>query len=409
MNNNPHQNTSKRVLFVDDEPMVIKGLMRMLRAERDNFIASFALSGHEALSLLVKEHFDVVVTDINMPQMNGLELLSEIKKLYPDTVRIILSGEPDLDMSMKSVSVSHRFLNKPCDPEVLKSTILKTCRLSDFLRNETLKKALTQIDTLPSMPTIYFEITEELHSRDASIQKVGEIISQDMALTSKVLQLVNSAYFSLPRHISSPGHAAALLGLDIIKSLVLVVQVFKKFELKNMPKNFLESMFKHNLATGKIAKLIAKEESQDKKIIDNSFIAGLLHDCGKLILASSFSEKYREIIKKSHEEETSLWMAEEEVLGISHAEIGAYLMELWGLPTPIVEAIAYHHSPSMCGEASFSPLTAVYVANALEHENLNADYNESDTVLDSAYLADLNVNNRLPHWEEIRQNVVNGA
>ena len=192
MNNN-QERIIRRVLFVDDEPMVLQGLSRMLRTEKNNFKASFSTNEPEALSLLAKEHFDVIVVDIRMPQMNGLQLLSEVKTLYPDMVRIILSGELDINMSLKSVSLSHQFLNKPCDPEVLKSTILRTCRLSDFLRNDSMKKILTQIDSLPSMPSIYSEIIQELQSPDASIQKIGIIIAKDMALTSKILQLVNSA------------------------------------------------------------------------------------------------------------------------------------------------------------------------------------------------------------------------
>jgi len=406
-NTNPHE-IKRNVLFVDDEPMVLQGLGRMLRSERNNFNTSFAASGPEALSLLAKEHFDVVVTDISMPQMTGLQLLAEVRDLYPDTVRIILSGEPDLEMSMKSVNVSHRFLNKPCDPEVLKSTILRTCRLSDFLRNDSMKKTLTRIDSLPSMPSIYLEITEELQSRDASIQRVGKIISRDVALTSKILQLVNSAYFSLPRHISSPEHAAILLGINIIKSLVLVSQIFKKFESIDMPGNFMQSLWSHNILTGNLAKAIAKEESRDQKIIDNSFIAGLLHDCGKLILASNFSEEYREIILNSYEDSRPLWSVEEETLGISHAEVGAYLMELWGLPSNIIEAIAFHHHPSMYGDKDFSPLTAVHIANTLGHEDDDTD-DGFQMDFDFNYLADMNLENKTKSWGIIRQNIINGA
>ena len=412
MSNNAHD-IKRRVLFVDDEPMVIQGLGRMLRSERNNFETSFATSGAEALSLLAEEHFDVVVADINMPQINGLQLLAEIKNLYPDIVRIILSGEPDTDVLMKSVNVSHRFLNKPCDPEVLKTTILRTCRLSEFLRNDSMKKTLTRIDSLPSMPSIYLEITEELQSRDASIQKVGKIISRDVALTSKILQLVNSAYFSLPRHISSPEHAAVLLGINIIKSLVLVAQVFKKFDRLDMPKNFLQSLWSHNILTANLAKAIAKEESRDQKVIDNSFIAGLLHDCGKLILASNFSEKYREVIVNNYENTRPLWAAEEEVLGITHAEVGAYLMELWGLPSNIIEAIAFHHHPSIYGDGCFSPLTAVHIANALGHEPQNEvdikNDKEFQMDFDSNYLAGMNLSNKVNNWKIIRQNIINGA
>ncbi len=400
---------ARRVLFVDDEPMVLQGLSRMLRTEKNNFRASFATSGPEALSMLSETHFDVVVTDISMPQMSGLQLLSKVKNMYPDTVRIILSGEPDVGMSLQSVSVSHRFLNKPCDPEVLKSTILRTCRLSDFIRNDSMKKTLTQIDSLPSMPSIYLQITEELQSRDASIQKVGKIISQDVALTSKILQLVNSAYFSLPRHISSPEHAAILLGLDIIKSLVLVAHVFRKFDLIDMPGNFMESLWSHNLMTGNTAKAISKEELMDQKIIDNSFIAGLLHDCGKLILASNFPDEYRKIIIKSNEMCGPLWAVEDEVFGITHAEVGAYLMELWGLPSPIIEAIAFHHAPSIYGDDCFSPLTAVHIANALEHMGPESDQAVFEPPCDLDYLAGLKLDNRLHSWMAIRKNMTNGA
>ena len=410
--NNPHD-IKRRVLFVDDEPMVLQGLGRVLRSERNNFETYFAKSGSEALSLLAKEHFDVVVTDIRMPQMNGLQLLAEVKNLYPDIVRIILSGEPDLDVLMKSVNVSHQFLNKPCDPELLKATILRTCRLSEILRNDSMKKILTRIDSLPSMPSIYLEITEELQSRDASIQKVGKIISRDAALASKILQLVNSAYFSLPRHIASPEHAAVLLGINIIKSLVLVTQVFKKFDKLDMPKNFLQSLWAHNILTGNLAKAIAKEESRDQKIVDNSFIAGLLHDCGKLVLASNFSDIYREIIINSHENSRPLWSVEEDSLGVTHAEVGAYLMDLWGLPSSIIEAIAFHHHPSRYGDECFSPLTAVHIANSLGYKNPNEDDSEDDkefeTDFDFKYLAGMNLDNKMGNWGVIRQNILNGA
>lgn len=406
---NSGQSTARRVLFVDDEPMLLQGLSRMLRTEKETFEPAFATGGEEALSILSKAPFDVVVTDISMPQMNGLELLSKVKELYPDTVRIILSGEPDVSLSIKSVNVSHRFLNKPCDPEVLKSTILRTCKLSDFLRNDSMKKTLKQLDSLPSMPAVYFEIVKALQSPDVSIHDVGKIISKDVALTSKILQLVNSAYFSLPRHISSPEHAAVLLGLNIIKSLVLVSHIFKKFDKLDMPNNFLERLWAHNMMTGNLSKVIAMVESRDQKIIDNSYIAGLLHDCGKLILASSFKDKYREIVLHSHEQGIPIYSVEEEFLGITHAEVGAYLMELWGLPSQIIEAIAFHHSPSIYGDKFFSPLAAVHIANTLDHMSPEKAPDQFPPAFDMDYLKNLGLENRLESWQSMRQKIADGV
>ncbi len=408
MKNSEH-NTARKVLFVDDEPMLLQGLSRMLRTEKNTFEANFATSGEEALSMLARGNYDVVVTDISMPHMNGLELLARVKELYPDTVRIILSGEPDVSLSIKSVNVSHRFLNKPCDPVMLKSTILRTCKLSDFLRNDSMKKTLKQIDSLPTMPAVYFEIIKELQSPEASIQKVGRIISKDVALTSKILQLVNSAYFSLPRHISSPEHAAVLLGLNIIKSLVLVSHIFKKFDKLDMPHKFLEKLWAHNIMTGNLAKAIANQESRDQKIIDNAYIAGLLHDCGKLILASNFRDKYREIVIQAHEHIMPVYALEEEMLGITHAEVGAYLMDLWGLPSQIIEAIAFHHLPSAYGDDSFSPLAAVHIANAVDHTGTEKAHDEYSPKFDMEYLKNLNLDKRLDGLQLMRQKIVNGV
>ena len=227
-------------------------------------------------------------------------------------------------------------------------------------------------------------------------------------MTSKILQLVNSAYFSLPRHISSPEHAVIMLGLDVVKSLVIVIQVFKKFERLNMPKQFFDRLWSHNVITGKLAKEIAKTKNQNQTIIDNAFIAGLLHDSGKLVLASSFPEKYRKIADLNHGGQDSVHGIECEIFGITHSEIGAYLMGIWGLPIPIIEAIAFHHSPARCNEMRFSPLTAVYIANILEHANIDTEINEYDSIFDSAYMSDMNLNNSLRSWLEIMHKIPNG-
>ena len=402
-------NTKKSVLFVDNEPNVLHGLKRMLRSERNRFETRFTTSAEDALKILADEHIDVVVTDVKMSKMNGLQLLSEVKESYPDIVRIILSGESNLEMTLKSVHVTHRYLNKPCDMETLKSTILRTCNLLDLLRNESLKQALTQIDSLPSLPSMYLEITRELKKPDASIQNVGKIISQDMAMSSKILQLVNSAYFSVPREISSPEHAAVMLGLDIIKSLVLVSQVFKKFERSNIPRKFIENLWEHNINTGKIAKAIAKKETNDQKIIDQSFIGGLLHDCGKLILATNFNDNGRGNILAVCEEDKTIVEIEKETLGITHAEAGAYLMDLWGLPVPVIEAIAFHHFPGVCNEFCFTPLTAVYLANMLAHKDYDTRQNDTENIIDSDYLSGLHMNESSEYWVGIKQKIMDGV
>lgn len=390
--------TKRSILFVDDEPRVLSGLERMLRPMRHVWTMSFAQSGREALDLLKERHFDAVVTDIRMPVMNGLELLSEVKRLYPDTVRIILSGESDREMTLKAVNVSHQFLNKPCDTEILKDAISRVGELSLILQKDSIKAMVSRMDSLPSLPSLYVEIMQEIQSRDSSIKKIGDIIGRDLGMTAKILQLVNSSYFSLPRHISSPEQAVFLLGLDTIKSLVLSIHVFSRFKLKNMPDSYLRRLWDHSMITAQSSKRIATQERQEQIVIDNSFMAGLLHDSGKLVMASCFNDQYGELVS-SVKDNGLFTKKEKEIFDVTHAEAGAYLMGLWGLPHSIIEAIAFHHAPGRSMTRQFTPLTAVYIADMLEQEKSGSFTDKPEPEIDHEYLSSMELRSSYPFLE----------
>jgi HD-like signal output (HDOD) protein len=187
-------------------------------------------------------------------------------------------------------------------------------------------------------------------------------------MTAKVLQLVNSAFFGLRRHVASPAQAAALLGLDTLKALVLSVQVFKQFSSTKMQEFSMDALWTHSVTVGTFAQAIAKAENQTTKLADDALMAGLLHDCGKLLLAVNLPKRFCKTIKMSSDEVISNVEAEIQILGTTHAEVGAYLLGLWGLQDPIVEALAFHHHPSSILSHDFSPLTAVHLANIFAHE-----------------------------------------
>jgi len=200
----------KRILFVDDESMVLDGLRRMLRGMRNEWEMEFAASGHEALGILAGRQFDVIVTDMRMPGMDGCQLLNHVKKLHPQVVRIVLSGQSDNDMIMKSVGPAHQFLSKPCDAEILKTTVARVCSMWNLLDDEALIKVVSGIESLPSLPQLYSEVVDEVNSAEGSLNRVGEIISKDSGMSAKILQLVNSAFFGLPRQVTSPVRAVQL-------------------------------------------------------------------------------------------------------------------------------------------------------------------------------------------------------
>jgi putative nucleotidyltransferase with HDIG domain len=390
----------KRVLFVDDEANILQGLRRMLHPMRREWDMTFAEGGQAALEILAQGHFDVVVSDMRMPGMDGTQLLNHVMTQYPQTVRIILSGHSDWDIILGSIGSTHQFLAKPCDAEILKATVARACALRDFLGNETLKRVVSGMQSLPSLPTLYLEVVEEAESPHGSLEKIGRLIERDMAMTAKVLQLVNSAFFGLPRQVSSPMQAVSLLGIDTIKALILSAQVFGHLHLENTPSFSLDDLWHHSMAIAACAKRIAQSENCQRKLMNDMFMAGLLHDVGKLVLAANLPQQYEEALQGVQTEGLTDWQAEHAVLGTSHAEVGAYLLGLWGLPEPIVEAVTFHHTPSACADRSLSPLTAVHVANGLRPASGMQGTPAAEARLDEAYITQVGLVERLPVWRE---------
>ncbi len=420
----------RRILFVDDEQEVLQEFKRMLQPMRQEWGMSFAVSGEEALDFMSKFDFDVVVSDMRMPKMDGLALLNEVMESYPNTVRIVLSEESDRELLLQSVKCSHQHLKKPCNIDAVKYVITRTCKLQDLLRNEALRKIVTGIKELPSLPTLYGMIVKEMQSPDASIKKVGYIISQDVSMSAKVLQIVNSAYFGLPRQISDPQQAAVYLGIETLKALVLSAHVFSSFsENTKLYGVSLKEILGHCLLVGRLAKEIARSEKAEINILEEALIAGVLHDIGKLILLQ-LPDQNRQITNLIETTGGSFVEVEYAVMKTSHAELGAYLLGLWGLPDSIVEIVAFHHNPSKLLEGmfveecvshedegggrqnggslstqsakkyltEFTTLTAVHVANALL---MQKEITRETTVfpyIDLVYLKTLNLIDRLPEW-----------
>ena len=218
------------VLFVDDEPLVLQGLQRMLRPERDRWDMHFAASAEEALRLMAESPFDAVVSDLRMPGMDGAEFLACVMERSPQTVRIVLSGEMDRGLIFKTVQCAHQYLAKPCQPDALKSALERALALRRMMGDRRLKSLLPQLSSLPSLPALYFEILSEIQAPNASFKRVGELIARDVSLSAKMLQIVNSAFFGLPRRIADIAEAVSLLGFDTVKGLVLSVKVFSQFE-----------------------------------------------------------------------------------------------------------------------------------------------------------------------------------
>ena len=394
----------RRILFVDDEPMVLKGLQRTLRKMRDVWEMTFTSSSKEALEFLGSGTFDVIVSDLRMPEIDGMQLLAEVKSKHPEVIRIILSGQVEQDTTFKSVQVAHQSLSKPCDAEILKQTLNELFALRNILEDESIKRIVSQTETLPSLPAVYTEIIHELQSSEPAVKKVGEIISTDMGMTAKILQVVNSAFFGLVRKINNPKEAVMLLGTETIKALVLSVKIFSEFNRKKFAWFNFDDLFDHSMSVSMFAQTISREEHLDKNLVNNSLMAGMFHDLGKLILVTNFQEPYRKILTEVKKTGQQLWDLEKEEFGTSHAEIGAYLMGLWGLEYPVIEAIAFHHRPGNSLSNSTGLLTAVHFGDVYDRlKNISHDQDNGNRLgqLDREYLDNLGVAGRLNDWQTV--------
>jgi putative nucleotidyltransferase with HDIG domain len=387
----------KRILFVDDEPQVLDILRRTLQGRRHEWDMSFATSAHAALEEVARSRVDVVVSDMRMPGMDGAALLGKVKAISPGTVRIILSGAAEREPVMRSLPVSHQYLNKLCGTETLCRVIDRACQLQALLVDPKMRDMVGKLDRIPSIPDTYWKLTLAVSDPDVDMDEIASIIERDPSLSSKVLQLANSAYFGLAQRVASVGRAVVNLGLDVIRSLALTTEVFSAAErAAPVPGFSIQELFDQSLAVANIARQIVR----NPKLDDEAYTAGILIDIGKLILAMGEPERFGQALKLASQSKRPSHIVEKEILGVSHAEIGAFLLGSWGLPIETVAAVAYHHSPLEATDVS-DLILAVHVADALAEEAVAPLDNRSGAVspLDRHTLETLGLSStRLDEW-----------
>ncbi|MBN1765116.1 MAG: HDOD domain-containing protein [Sedimentisphaerales bacterium] len=390
-----------KILFVDDEAKVLEGLRRMLFLMMNQWDISFAPGGQQAMDLLAEKSFDILVSDMRMPEVDGVMLLNHVKEHYPHIVRIALSGQTSKESILRSVGPIHQYIAKPCNAQNLKDTIHRIWGMRNILTNDTLKEMITQLETLPCMSSLYTELTKELNSQHTSIDNIAGIISRDVGMSVKILHLVNSAFFGIRQNVTKITQAVSFLGLETISALVLTTKIFEQFQDVSFKNFSINTLWQHSLTVAEWARLIAKSENASKEHTDYAMIAGMLHDVGKLVMAVKIPDQYKEVLDLVYREKSTLCEAETRILGASHAEVGSYLLGLWGFSGSVIEALNYHHHPGQAPSKEFTVLTAVHVANALTNEIEMADNKDmAYTPADLEYLDMLGLKERLSAWRE---------
>ncbi len=397
----------KRILFVDDEPHILEGLRNRLRRQRRKWEMTFVGGGHEALEMFQRQEFDVLVTDMRMPKMDGAQLLKNVQEKHPRVVRIVLSGYSELENALRAVAVAHQFLNKPCDAGELENVVDRACGLQTLIDDEGVRETVGKIETLPPLPRVYSQLMVALADDRISTQDVAQILKQDMAMCAKLLQIVNSAFFRLSRTIARIEEAVTYLGFNSIKQVALAVEVFGQDRDQASPEGVsLDALQKHSLVVAHIASQMFDE----KFMREDAFAAALLHDIGKLLLVLEMPDHLSEVVTTMRTEGVPMHVAERQLTDVTHAEVGAYLLGLWGLPYPIVEAVANHHDPARVEQQGFDILAAIHTADALANEYMDPVVSKTlpgIDVLDAEYLETLGVGDKLDDWRELAKDEVN--
>lgn len=381
--------------------------MQILKPLKEEWEMEFVDDPNEALAMMSENPFDAIVTELKLNGMTGLELLGSVWKNHPNTIRLVLSDAADEDTAVKVAATAHQYLSKPSDAIALRSILQRAMALSSLLNNEALQQLASRLDSLPSLPPVYLKVMDELKSPNSSLQAIGKLISEDIGMTAKILQLVNSAFFGVRCRVESPSQAASLLGIDNIRGMMLGVHVFSEF--KDGPANFsAEGLWSHSISVGGFAKKIAEMETDDLKIISDSLTAGMLHDAGKLVLATNLPEDYSMAISKAESGEMTDEAAERSVFQATHSEIGAYLLGLWGFSQPVVEALAFHHKPEEFMADTFTPLVAVHAADAIDHHLRKRYMSERSQDMNRTYLEKLGFAEKIPSWVVACREIVEG-
>jgi HD-like signal output (HDOD) protein len=395
---------TNHILFVDSNINLLEALKRTLRDHNEQWQLHFCETSASALQSLQQHPIAIVVSETQLDGEDGSELLKQIQQQYPSTTRLLFSGQALRTPAQEIVHHAHQFIAKPCDSETLIATLERVIELRNLLNNPAMTEMVNSLGSLPSLPASYQQMIEALQSDNTSLADIGEIVAKDLGMSTKLLQMVNSAFFGLPQQISSPQHAVTLLGIETVSNLALGAAIFSRLDQSLIDEFKLEPLWQHSQSVSGLVRQLGMATGMSRQELETPVMAGMLHDLGKLILASQNPQEYRRIIAQADQQTMPVFEAEAEALWCHHAGIGAYLMGLWGLPFSAVEAVAHHHNHEyQSTDRKYCLL--VYGANLLLHWLTDEQYRQH---YDPQSLQTLLGEEEFNRWRNITQEYLDG-
>jgi putative nucleotidyltransferase with HDIG domain len=390
-----------RILLLIDDPAELAEAAPLFAQLPDKWKVIVSQSPEDALCRLEQVPFDMIFVDLKGGVLGSTQLLHEVWARHPKTIRFLLAHSVEADLLVTGALGPHQFLQKPLEAPAIRAALERATLVDELIQDANVKTMVSRIRTLPARPTVYVEVMRELRSSDSSPSVIGELVSRDMAISSKLLQITNSAFFGFRQRISSPADAVLLLGMEITASLVLGIEAFSRLDNVKLSYFSTEQVWKHSQSVANAARAIADYMTNDVTVAQDAFTAALLHDIGKLALAVNFEEQYRQALNEARDQNAPAWEAEKRIFGATHAEAGAYLLSLWGLPANVIEAVAHHHRPAREMTPRFSVATAVHLANAFEYAEAAERSGVAEYPLDIDYPVELGLQDKIEELREV--------
>lgn len=401
-----------RILFVDEGSQALTALSGQLETFRDTWTMASCNGGSEAIAMLQAQPFDVVVSNLRTQAPGGQPLLRHLQDKYSHLVRIALASDTELDTALLGTPLAHQFLSKGCRADELGHAIERASQIVAMISDERIRALIGSVDRLPTPPAIYARLSEALQSNTLSIGDAAKIVESDPGMCAKILRLVSSSFFGTPRKTINVRDAIAYLGTNMIRHLVISLAMTDSMGGARLPPGFyIEKIGREGQLVGMLARKIMKH---NRIRADEAFAAGLLHDVGQLVLAAYAPKLFARAYGRSNlSKAPPLHEVEVQEYALTHAQIGAYLLALWGLPWSIVEAVANHHHAPQTNASSLEVRDAVYLATTLLDEltrsGSGAGREPIPSAIDPAYLAKLGVADRLASWQTDARDLIAAA
>lgn len=395
--------TKRRLIYGDEEALSLEGMQREVQTLTEDWELVFLEHGAAVLEQLTIGACDILIVSANLPGPAPEALLREARSRQPDGLRILMTCPSTQDRVLPCVGLLHQAFPRTQDPLQVLAMVGNALRISAAMaRHPHVKTAITTLERLPSVPRVYQELRTALEGEHATWREVGAIIQRDMGMTAKILNLINSAFFGLQRRVESPQEAVHFLGMDVVQALVLAHGLFDQTGTLGTRRLRLEDVWEHSLRVAKGARALAAMEGLGRHQASDAFMGGLLHDVGILVLAKAFPNTYDRVVESCEAKKLSLVEAEREAFGLSHADVGAYLLGLWGIQAGVLETVSLHHTPGTLQRAAFDHVLAVHVADEFSRSASQHPVWER-TRLDQAALEGLGLMDCVPGWKKVLQ------